>query len=185
MQFQSDPQLKSAPRFEIPLLDVNGGALSTVDKSPAGVSSRATNSGRKSRVWAAYALLSVAAVAVALRVLASALAEPLESVTAGAAPTWMIEMTTTSAHASTAVVYGREVGFQLVRVPAATDGASRARLVPARLAKGEVHFFSLGLTSLHVQSSAPSGAAPMSFTADAPIITVYQHKDATGVRVGW
>jgi hypothetical protein len=130
-------------------------------------------------------VLAVVTVALGLRGLAALAAAPLDPVTGGAAPTWMIEVSTTTAAPTTAVLYGRDVGIQLVRVPAGRGNGAEARLVPARLAKGEVHLVSLGLTPLHVHASAPQGAQPMTFDATSPIITAFQQPRAIGVRVGW
>ena len=50
----------------------------------------------------------------------------------------------------TALIYGDEVGVQLVRVSAASEGRSAPRLIPARLAKGEIHILSLNLPRFRV-----------------------------------
>ena len=97
----------------------------------------------------------------------------------------MVEVTTASAAPGTALVYGREVGFHLVQVPAGDGATSDRRVVPARLAKGELHIVSLGFHSLRVFAAAPKGAPPMTFSATSPIITAYQTPRATGVRTGW
>ena len=114
-----------------------------------------------------------------------ALASPLTTATAVDAPAWMVELTSKGAHTVTALIYGDEVGLQLVRVPAASDGQSAARLIPARLAKGELHIIALDLSTLRAQAHAPKGAPPMSWTASGRFITAFQSKTGTGVRVGW
>ena len=109
----------------------------------------------------------------------------LPAVVAGAAPTWMIHVTTTGSSAGTALVYGREVGVQFLQIPAGTGSSNNSRVVPARLAKGELHLVSLSLTSLHVEANGPPGSGVISMTATSPIITAFQGKDGTGVRFGW
>jgi hypothetical protein len=62
-------------------------------------------------------------------------------------------------------------GVQLVRVPPAAEGRDAARLIPARLLKGDVHIVSRGLSSLLVEGSAPTGAPKMSWEATGRLIT--------------
>ena len=133
-----------------------------------------------------YAMLAISSVAVGLGLLASSIALPLESAAPGGpAPTWMVEVTTTTTSSGTALIYGREVGFHLVQVPAGKGVTSDARVVPARLAKGELHLVSLGFSSLRVNAASPKGAQQMTFSATSPIITAFQTSEATGVRTGW
>jgi hypothetical protein len=133
----------------------------------------------------AYSAMVVGTSLVGLRLIASVLAQPLDSVAAASAPAWMVEVTTTSALPSTALVYGREVGFQLVQVPAGEGATSNRRVVPARIARGELHLLSLGLSSLRVHTVSPPGTPKMSFAARARVITLYQKREMTGVRAGW
>jgi hypothetical protein len=133
----------------------------------------------------AYSALAVGTSLAGLRLIASVLAQPLDSVDAASAPAWMVEVTTTSALPGTALVFGREVGFQLVQVPAGDGAKSNLRVVPARLARGELHLLSLGLSSLRVHTVSPPGTPKMSFAARARVITLYQKRDITGVRAGW
>jgi hypothetical protein len=86
---------------------------------------------------------------------------------------------------ATALIFGDEVGVQLVRVPPATESKDAARLILARLLKGDVHIVSLGLSSLLVEASAPKGAPKMSWGAHGRLITAFQHNKETGVRAGW
>ena len=127
---------------------------------------------------------SVAVLFAATRLL-PVLASPLTTATAVDAPAWMVELTSAGTRPVTALIYGDEVGLQLVRVPAASEGQSAARLIPARLAKGELHIIALDLSTLRAQAHAPKGAPPMSWTASGRFITAFQSKTGTGVRVGW
>lgn len=181
----SDPRVKAAQRSRVPALEASSGAVPAVHATNGSPVPPSAPRPRRRRVLGVYALLAAAALAVTLRLLGSALATPLEQPVVGAAPAWMVEVTTTSARPTTALVYGDEVGFQLVQIPAGTGAASGARIVPARLAKGELHIVSLGLRTLRVQASAPNGAEPMSFSATSPIVTAFQSSKGTGVRVGW
>ena len=180
MTMMSDPSVRAAERPSLAHFDAGAGALHVVS-DPHHLVPRS----RRTRVWGIYAVIGVAAVVVALRLLASLLAVPLDTVAGGAAPTWMVEVTTSGAKAGTALVYGSEVGMQLVQIPAGDGDASDARVVPARLAKGELHLVSLSLTSLRVYASAPHGVEPMSFFVTSHIITAFQTRRGTGVRTGW
>ena len=141
---------------------------------------------RDRRGWRYVSVLAAAvAILYAVSQTLAVFASPLASASAGDAPAWMIELSATGNSPVTALIYGDEVGFQVVRVPAASEGKSAPRLIPARLAKGEIHIVALNLATLHAQASAPEGAPAMSWVANAPFITAYQKKGATGVRVGW
>jgi hypothetical protein len=133
----------------------------------------------------AYGSLVAVTTVVALSTLASMLATPLDSPGSSPAPTWSVEMTTTGDRAVTALVYGREAGIHLVRVPAATAASSVARVIPARLAKGELHMVSLGLSTLRVRTASPAAVPRMSFMAESRVITAFQSRAGTGVRTWW
>ena len=133
----------------------------------------------------AYGTLAVVTTVVSLSTLASVLATPLDSPGSTPAPTWLVEMTTTGDRPVTALVYGREAGIHLVRVPAATAVSSVARIIPARLAKGELHMFSLGLSTLRVRTSSPGRPPHSGFMAESRVITAFQSASGTGVRTWW
>jgi hypothetical protein len=170
----SDPQLRAAPRFALPS---EGEAVALPPRTPIARSLR-------SRIWA-YATVGVFAAAVTLRLVASMLAVPLDAPGAVAAPTWFVEVTTNNSTPGTALVYGREVGLQFVQLPAGDGSPLSARIVPARLAKGELHMVSLGLSALRVSSAGPPGSGVANLTATGRIISAYQTKTETGVRAGW
>jgi len=179
MSIASDPALRAAPRPSAPPLAADVGTTPVVHET------QSLPTLRPARRRAAYTALGVATVVLGLRLLATLLSTPLDGVANVAAPAWMIEVTTTSTKPTTALLYGREVGVQLVQVPAGQGAAAEVRIVPARLAKGEVHLVSLGLTSLHLHATAPTQTQPMTFDATAQILTVFQRPRMTGVRVGW
>ncbi len=176
----SDPRVEAMERPGIPRFSSGAGPL------PASLDAvhPAARSHRQG-AFGVYGALSVVTVLVALRLLASALAIPLEVPAARAAPTWMVEVSTTGAKPGTALVYGDEVGFQLLQIPAGDGVTSTARIVPARLARGDLHLISLSFTSLRVRASGPPGSGVKAFSATSPIITAYQSSAATGVRTGW
>lgn len=178
MSTVSDPNVGAAARLEIPFV-IGDVMPSPLLRAPALPVARPLHE----RVWA-YVTVGLVAVAVAARFMASMLAIPLDTPGGAAAPTWLVEVTTNNAETGTALVYGREVGLQFVQVPPGEGSTSNARLVPARLAKGELHLLSLGLSSLRVHTSAPRGASPMTFGATSHIISASQTKTKTGVR-GW
>lgn len=181
MSFASDPHLESV---HAPMRDewreYERHHLVDADHSE---STGITNSRRGWRLLGA--LVAAAFVIYAASLAMSALAIPLTAASAADAPAWMIELSATGNRSVTALIYGEEVGLQLVQVPSASEGQHTPRLIPARLAKGKVHIVSLGLSTLHARASAPKGAQPMSFVVKAPIITAFQNDKATGVRGGW
>lgn len=180
MSLVSDPSLRSASRSQSARFAEARDAASLVrDARRAAVVPPA-----RAR-WSVIALLTCATTLLGLRLLATALAAPLDAPSTVDAPAWMVELTTTGTRSTTALVYGPDVGLQFLRVPAAQSAVTTPRLVPARLARGEVHFVSLGLASPHIRSRAPAGADPMAFEAVAPILTAFQSDRFTGVRTGW
>ena len=137
-------------------------------------SARRTNRGRVALL--ARPLGWVVSVCAAALVIANLLASPMP-VPAGA-PTWNVALTAAGATPVAAVVYGRDIGLQLVLVPAAGADGREARLIPARLAHGDVHFVSLGWSPLTVRTTSPVGVQAMPLAARARSVTLYQ-------RVGW
>ena len=124
-------------------------------------------------------------LAVAVSLMVWSISSPLAVSPAGAAPAWSVEITAAGAEPITALVYGEEAGLHLVRVPAANAPGADARTISARLAKGELHMISLGRASLRARANAPSGAAPMAWSAEGHIITAFQNPQGTGVRTSW
>lgn len=180
MNLASDPAVRSAPKLR-EMFDQRplGGPLAK-HVSPAPPAPRPA----RTRI-AVYAALTVVTVALTLRVVASLLATPLERMPAALSPTWLVELSTTNASPTTALLYGPDVGVQLVRVPGNVETAADARVVPARLARGEVHFISLGLARLQIRARSPQPTQRMAFVADGRIITAYQSTREIGVRSGW
>ncbi|MBL0937646.1 MAG: hypothetical protein IBJ03_02065 [Gemmatimonadaceae bacterium] len=77
------------------------------------------------------------------------------------------------------------MGIQLLRIPAGNGAAGEARMVPARLAQGELHLVTLSLNALRVRAPGAPGSGVVEFKAMGPIITAYQTPQASGVRTGW
>ena len=125
------------------------------------------------------------AVVVGARSLLSILTSPLPASSVGSAAAWSIEITAAGSKPVTALIYGEEAGFHLVRVPAAAATRDEARVIAARLGKGEVHMLSLGFSGLRAHAVAPAGAPKVSWHAEGHVITAYQRASGTGVRTSW
>lgn len=101
------------------------------------------------------------------------------------AANWDIEIASAGAHPVTAIVYGREAGLHIVRVPAASAPADERRRVAARLGAGDVYLVSLGRDPLAVETAAPAGAPPMRLGARSRFVKLSQHGGRTSVQTGW
>lgn len=112
-------------------------------------------------------------------------ANGLASGTSTAAPLWNIEITSATDQPVTALVYDEQSGISLIRVPAAGASKDEIAVIGARLARGDVRIISLGRSSLKAHSVEPGNAPSIKWSATGRIITAYQHKDATGVRMSW
>jgi len=132
----------------------------------------------------AYGALAVLTVSVAVGALASAFATPLIPVPTASAPTWSVELSSSSSHPVVALAYGPEAGLHIFRVPG-TDAAAAPRVILARLAQGELHLMSLGWSGLRARAITPVGARPMSWSAEARTITAFQNTKGTGVSTSW
>jgi hypothetical protein len=178
MTMQSDPTLKVAERQRVPHVNANAGQL----VAPTGARAPERASRRKKNVGI-YALLTVMSIAVLFRAIAPLFASPLDDASTTAAPPWMMQVTTTGSKPGIALAFGADVGIQILRIPAGQGSNSEARILPARLARGEVHMISLSLTSLHVEGKVPtvSNGGMTEFSATVPILTVYK----SGVRAWW
>jgi hypothetical protein len=123
---------------------------------------------------------------IGARILARALvigAEPLSPATA-AAPTWSVEVSSTSSSSVLAFAYSRESGAHLLRVPGRVAEQNR-RVIPAKIAAGDLHLISLGWGQLDVRGRGPRGSHLKSYSATARPVTVFDHPDGTGVRTAW
>lgn len=141
--------------------------------------------GRRSfgaRFFAQGIVIGVAALLV-LRMVGGWLAEPLATA-AEAAPTWHVEVASTSRSSIIAFAYSRESGMHLLRIPGTGSTAAR-RVIPARIAEGDLHLVSLGLGQLEVRGRAPVGSPLESYSATSRAVTVFDHSDGTGVKTGW
>jgi hypothetical protein len=98
---------------------------------------------------------------------------------------WNVDLASAGGRPVTALVFGREAGVHVVRVPAAGASEEEQRRVSARLANGDVYMVSLGREVLSVHSKSPAGTAPMAFTARARFVKLYHTPQATGIRTGW
>lgn len=176
----SDPSLRAAERPHSQGFDAAHQAALSAVRSPASISAL-----RRVHRWWIYSALTGVSALLGLRLLASVVAAPLDVPANGAAPAWQVEVTTNGSRPGVALAYGREVGIQLLRIPAGSGSASDARVVPARLARGELHLVTLSLTSLRVHAPGVPGSGVVALSAQAPMVTVFQKSSATGVRIGW
>jgi hypothetical protein len=180
MSLVSDPNLRAASREDDRgLLAAARAAVTTTETAKEAAYAR------RGRSPFAYGGLFVVSALLALRVLASVLAEPLEGVGAADAPTWQVQVSTNSSSPGIVLAYGPEVGAQLLRIPAREASATDPRVIPARLARGELHLITLSLNSLHVEAPGAPGTGVVRLSASSPIITVFQSPKMSGVRTGW
>ena len=180
MSMVSDPSVRAASRLDWSTFDAAEGVLPVTRDSPSAVAET-----RRGHRWWIYGSLALVTTLMTLRLLASALASPLDAVASGIVPVWQVEVTTNGDKPGIALAYGREVGIQLLRIPARDGGASEARVVPARLARGELHLITLSYNALQVRAPGAPGSGVVEFSATAPIITAFQTPQASGVRTGW
>jgi hypothetical protein len=131
----------------------------------------------------ARAIVIGAAALVALRAIGGWVAEPLLPA-ATTTPVWNVEVANTSAHPTLALAYHRESGVHLLRIPG-RGAADDRRVLPAKIAYGELHLMSLGWGQLDVRGRGPRGAVLKSYSATSRSITVFSHAQDTGVRTGW
>lgn len=131
----------------------------------------------------AQALVLGAAGLLALRAIGGWIAEPLAPASA-AAPTWSVEVSSTSASSILAFAYSRESGAHLLRVPGRAADQHR-RVIPAKIAAGDLHVISLGWGQLDVRGRGPRGSPLKSYSATARSVTVFDHPDRAGVRTVW
>jgi hypothetical protein len=132
---------------------------------------------------AARALLLTATALLGLRIVGGWIAEPLAPATS-AMPTWNVELASTSTSSTLAFTYSCESGIHLLRIPGRGAEQDR-RVIPAKLAAGDLHLVSLGLGSLDVRGKGPVGSPVVSYGATGRIVTVFAQPDASGVRTGW
>lgn len=131
----------------------------------------------------ARALVIGAAGLLALRAIGGWIAEPLAPATVSA-PTWSVEVSSTSSGSVLAFAYSRESGAHLLRVPGRGAQQNR-RVIPAKIVAGELHLISLGWGQLEVRGRGPRGSRLTSYGATARTVTVFDHPDGTGVRTAW
>ncbi len=180
MSLVSDPSLRAAHREHGRRLDAATRAALTVPNAPT-----TTARARRGRSRFVFGLLFVGSALLALRALASVVAAPLEVAGAVPAPTRQIEVSTNSDSPGIALAYGPDVGFQLLRIPSREARGTDARVLPARLARGELHLITLSLGRVHVEVPGARGTGVLRMAATSPIVTVFQSSTRSEVRNGW
>ena len=109
-----------------------------------------------------------------------------EAMPSGApAPEWTIGLTSSGAAPVSALVFGKEAGIHLVRIPGSGAPPDEQRRVVARLARGEVFMVSLGGRGLRVSSKGPPGSGVISMAATGRFVKLYQRPGVTGISTGW
>ena len=93
---------------------------------------------------------------------------------------WDMQMTSTSKRSTVALVYGKEAGVHLLRVPGTSGGATPTRL-PAKLGQA-VYVVSLGRSLIEVSAVAPANHRPISWSAHGRVIKAFKDERGTGVR---
>lgn len=130
----------------------------------------------------ARTLVIGAAGLLTLRTIGGWIAEPLAPTSA--VPTWNVEVSSTSSGSVLAFAYSRESGAHLLRVPGRSAELDR-RILPAKIAAGDLRILSLGWGHLNVRGKGPRGSRLNSYSAEARAITVFDNSDGIGVRTGW
>ena len=101
------------------------------------------------------------------------------------APEWAIGLTSSGAAPVSALVFGKEAGIHLVRIPGSSAPPEEQRRVLARLASGEVYMVSLGGRELRVSSKGPPGSGVIAMAATGRFVKLYQRPGITGISTGW
>lgn len=129
---------------------------------------------RRRRKWV---LAAAALIATGLAVVVGAAIGSLGTTDVGH---WDMQMTSTSKRSMVALVYGKEAGLHLLRVPGTSGGATPTRL-PAKLGEA-VYVVSLGRSPIEVSAVAPANHRPMSWSARGRVIKAFKDERGTGVR---
>ena len=180
MSMISDPELQAAPRRASYAFDAGNRTPLVRADSPAAL--RAKRSGVRSVL---YGVLAGVTAFTGLQFVASAFADPLVLPTSAAAPAWQVEITTTSSSSGLALAYGREVGVQFLRIPPRGAKGDDARVIPARLARGELHIVTLRPSFIHVEAPGAPGSGVVRMSANGAVVTLFQSPKLTGIRSGF
>lgn len=180
MSLVSDPSLRAASAgFDRHLDGATRAPLAVPDThSPL---ARVRRFGRR----LTFGVATIVGVLLVLRVMAGVLAEPLEPVNAPNAPAWQVQVSTNNTKSGIVLAYGAEVGVQVLRIPAKGARGDNARVIPARIARGELHLVTLSWNALYVEAPGAPGSGVGSVTASAPVITIFQSPKVSGIRGGW
>ncbi|MEP6999865.1 MAG: hypothetical protein ABI969_05270 [bacterium] len=122
-----------------------------------------------------------------LSAVAVLLAWPVASETRANAGTgaWDLELAADGSEPVTALVFGEETGIHLMTLPPSSANAPAARHLPVRVGVDDIHMISFGRAGLRVHTKSPPGGPPMSFSAQARVVTLFSNARGTGVRTGW
>jgi hypothetical protein len=150
------------------------------------VPSAAPGLARPSRMSSLRRSVFISAVSVALLVAMSwARSELFPGRAAAIAAPWDIDLTSAGAEPVTALVFGREAGVHLVRLPSGRDSRAVPRRVPASIGQGDVYMVSLGWSALDARSASPPGSPRMAFAAHGRFVKMFQRPSGTGISTYW
>lgn len=136
---------------------------------------------RGRRAWG-LAAAAVALSVAAWRAMPASAPDVPDAAGAGpaGAPRWNLQLASGGGSPPWVLVFGRQAGFHLMRVPV---GGPRAML-PADVVDRKVWMVSLGRAPLDVRGDAGGAGGLRSFGARARVVTVFQDGSGTGVRTG-
>jgi hypothetical protein len=128
---------------------------------------------RKARVLVAAGALAVSCLAWFLWPMAGTLG------TTEVGP-WDMKMTSGGSQSVVALVYGKEAGLHLLRVPS-SKGTAPA-LLSSRVGNSPLYMISLGRAPLAVEAVAPPGLPIKKWSARGRVIQAFKDERGTGVR---
>jgi hypothetical protein len=93
---------------------------------------------------------------------------------------WDMKMTSGGSQSVVALVYGKEAGLHLLRVPS-SKGTAPA-LLSSRVGNSPLYMISLGRAPLAVEAVAPPGLPIKKWSARGRVIQAFKDERGTGVR---
>lgn len=94
---------------------------------------------------------------------------------------WNVKMASASTRSMVVLVYGKEAGLHLLRVPGSSGGTAPAAL-SANMGQS-LYVMSLGRSPLEVSADSPPDQQPVSWNARGRLIKAFRNEQGTGVRV--
>lgn len=97
-------------------------------------------------------------------------------------PAWHLQLRSVGHRANRVLLYGKQSGFHIVRLPAADDFFDDRSVIPPTLVDREVWLVALGEKRFHLRGN-PGNSDEMSFSGNGRVMKVYRNERATGIRV--